>query len=254
MESKYHNVSDIHVVIKDCFGMVSNYFNNSNASALNESQYFDANDNQYSGCSIKLSVSPQQNITCAPDIVDNIELNEPPLLEELEIYPGQIKEKAMIFMNPFLSNQLANEHFLIDTDLFGPIFFCFLFGACLFLAGKVFIFSHLYALSMVSVLGMYILLKQMSYGHQEHFITIKGVASALGYGMLHMVWFSIIGIFFSLNTMNSFSILAGIIAVCLSTFQTARILGIMSNQSSNGALIAYPTAIIYILFTFLVIF
>lgn len=228
--------------------MVSGYFNNSNTSIRNETAFFDANDKQFN----RLSMSPQKNITYVTDTIENNEIDEPSLLEELEIYPEQIKEKAMIFMNPFLTNQLANEHFLADTDLFGPIFFCFLFGACLFLAGKVFIFSHLYALSMASVLGMYVLLKQMSYDHHEQFITMKGVASALGYGMLHMVWFSIIGIFLNLNTLNG--LFVGTFAVGLSTFGASRILGIMSNQSNNGALIAYPTAIIYVLFTFLVIF
>lgn len=211
----------------------------------------DANENQFL-YPTRLSISPQCNATFQLSTISEEEEDEPPLLEELEIYPEKIKEKAIMMMNPFALNQLANERFMADVDLSGPIFFCFIFGACLFLAGKVFIFSHVYCLSMFSVFGMYGLLKLMCYGHLEHFITLRGVASALGYGMLHLVWFSFIGIFMRLNTFNGF--ILGVPAVLLSTAGSSRILSLMSNQSNNGTLIAYPTAMIYILFSFLVTF
>ncbi|XP_055304635.1 protein YIPF5 homolog [Sitodiplosis mosellana] len=252
MESKHNSVSDFQLVVNDCFGFVSGYFNSSTASFKNETQFLDANDNQFFYPS-RLSLSPQRNVTFQlSTISEEEEDDEPPLLEELEIYPELIREKAMLMMNPFARDQLANEKFLADTDLSGPMFFCFLFGACLFLAGKVFIFSHVYCLSMVSVLGMYGLLKLMCYGHHEHFVTLKGVASALGYGMLHLVWFSFMGIFMRLNTLNGF--IFAVPAVILPTIVSSRILSMMSNQPNNGALVAYPTALIYIMFSFLVTF
>lgn len=217
----------------------------------NDTQFLDANDNQFL-YPTKLSISPQRCATIQLSTISEEEDIEPPLLEELEIYPEQIREKAFMMMNPFARDQLANEEFLADIDLSGPMLFCFLFGACLFLAGKVFIFHHVYCLSMISVLGMYGLLKLMCYGHQEHFITLKGVASALGYGMLHLVWFSSMGIFMRLNTFNGF--VFAVPAVLLPTIGSSRILSLMLNQPNNGALIAYPTAMIYIMFTFLVTF
>lgn len=249
-ETDQAGVSEFQTIFDDCFGYVSGYFNNTTVSMKSDTYFLDSNDNQFN-CTVRKSLPPRANETFKLDAYAEVE-EETPLLEELEIYPDQIQQKAVTIVNPFASDELAFEQFLADMDLSGPIFFCFLFGSCLFLAGKVFIFSHVYGLSMVSVLGMYALLRLMSYGHQEHFITIKGVASALGYGMMHLVWFSFVGIFVHLNTMNG--LYFAIPAVILATFGASRILCIMSNQPNKNALIAYPTAMIYILFAFLVTF
>lgn len=232
------------------FGRISGCFSNMTDSLKSDGDFdfLDPNENQFSFIT-RQSMSPRDSTLMMK--LAEFE-NEPPLLEELEINPDHIQEKAITIFNPFASNELAFEQFLGDIDLYGPLFFCFLFGACLFLAGKVFIFSHIYGLSMVSVLGMYGLLKLMCFGHQEQMITIKGVASALGYGLLHLVWFSFIGIFMHLNTFNGFCCAA--FAIVLATFGASRILCIMSNQLNNSALIAYPTAMIYTLFAFLVTF
>lgn len=244
------------MVVEDCYSFVSGYFNSTTLSMKNDSQFLDANDNQF-GAIGRRSISPRRNVTFMLDTIGEEEEYEqselePPLLEELEIYPEKIQEKAMTMLIPFVTNELANEKFLADCDLFGPIFFCFLFGSCLFLAGKVFIFSHLYGLAVISVLGMYGLLQLMCYQHQHHSITIRGVASALGYGMLHMVWFSFVGIFMRFDMGSSF--LIGTPAVLLSTIGASRLLRLMSHQTNTKLLIAYPTAMIYIVFSFLIIF
>lgn len=180
------------------------------------------------------------------------EENERPLLEELEIYPEEILEKAYIMLNPFMSDEFAMGRFLIDTDLSGPLLFCFLFGSFLFLAGKYLIFSHMYGLMMISVVGLYGLLTVMSYGHQGNFITIKGVASALGYGMQHLIWLSFVGIFMRLDTITG--LILAITSIILATCGTTRISSLMINQTNFNALIAYPIAMIYILFVFLIVF
>lgn len=233
-------------------GYAAGYCKSTNISIKNE--LFDSNDNRFDG-SVRQSISPGRNITFQRNntITNGIdEDNERPLLDELEIYPGVIAEKATALINPFASNQLAIEQFLADIDVSGPLFFCFLFGSCLFLAGKLLIFGHMYGLAIVSILGMYGLLRLMAYGQQEHFISIKGVASALGYGMLHLVWFSFFGIFMHLNTYNGVIFAAA--AIILSTIGASRILCSMSNRANYGALVAYPTAMIYTLFAFLVVF
>lgn len=180
------------------------------------------------------------------------EENEVPLLEELEIDPKQIFEKALTMINPFVGDEFSMGRFLIDPDLSGPLFFCFCFGSFLFLAGKVFIFSHMYGLMMISVVGLYGLLMLMNcYGQQMNFITLKGVASALGYGMQHLIWLSFIGIFIRLDTYTGFVLATT--AIALATCGASRVLSLMINQQSS-ALIAYPTAIIYTLFVLLVVF
>lgn len=231
-------------------------YDDTTMSMRNNTQSFDTNYNtfEYTAASkskSRYSVGFHMNVNVG-------DADEPPLLEELEIYPEQIIEKALIMINPFVCTEFAMGRFLVDADLSGPLFFCFLFGSFLFLAGKVLIFGHMYGLMMFSVAGLYGLLIMMSWAHQTHFITIKGVASALGYGMQHLIWLSFVGIFMRLDSLTG-AILA-MTAIILATSGTSRILGLMMNQSNNNnanwynALVAYPTAMIYTLFVFLVIF
>lgn len=242
IETNQGNVSDTTVMFDGCY----EYFNRHG----NDTQCFDTDVNTF--YSMVTSKSKSRYSVGFHFNVNDGERNEPSLLEELEIYPEQILEKALIMINPFGGDEFAMGRFLIDTDLSGPLFFCFLFGSFLFLAGKVFIFSHMYGLMMVSVAGLYGLLLLMCFRHQMHLITIKGVASALGYGMQHLIWLSFIGIFMRLNTFTG-SILA-MAAITLATCGASRILGLMMNQPDYNALIAYPTAMIYTLLVFLVIF
>lgn len=249
IEISHGNIGDTTVMFDGYYEYFDGNYNDTAGTQL-----FDVNDNTFdytttSKSKSRYSVGFHMNAN-----VDDT--NEPPLLEELEIYPEQILEKALIMINPFGSDEFAMGRFLIDVDLSGPLFFCFLFGSFLFLAGKVFIFGHMYGLMVFSVLGLYGLLIMMSYAHQMHFITIKGVASALGYGMQHLIWLSFVGIFMRLDTFTG-SILAAT-AIILATCGTYRILALMMNQSDKNntinALIAYPTAIIYTVFVFLVVF
>lgn len=243
IEKNHIDIGDKTMMFDGCNEYSNGYPNDTAISMRNSTPYLDANENNTSKSrySIGLRSNPKVDAT-----------NEPPLLEELEIYPEQILEKALIMMNPFGCDEFALGRFLIDTDLSGPLFFCFLFGSFLFLAGKVFIFSHMYGLMMVSVAGMYGLMLLMSYGQQMHFITIKGVASALGYGMQHLIWLSLVGIFMQLDTFTGF--ILAIVAIILASTGANRILSLMMNQPNHNALIAYPTAMIYTLFVFLVVF
>lgn len=248
IETNHGNIGgDTTVMFDGCY----EYFNGfDNDSMRNNTHIFDATDNNTFNYTSK---SKPRNSVGFRFSVNAGEANEPPLLKELEIYPEQILEKALIMVNPFASDEFAMGRFLIDTDLSGPLFFCFLFGSFLFLAGKVFIFGHMYGLMMVSVAGLYGLLLLMSNRHHMHMITIKGVASALGYGMQHLIWLSFIGIFWRLNTFTG--LVLAMTAILLATSGATRVLSLMMmNQPNYNALIAYPTAMIYTLFVFLVIF
>ncbi|KAJ8940943.1 hypothetical protein NQ318_010144 [Aromia moschata] len=66
------------------------------------------------------------------------EFDEPPLLEELEIYPDRILEKVLAALNPLRGHSLADdaEYLTKESDLAGPISFCLLLAVALFLAGK----------------------------------------------------------------------------------------------------------------------
>ena len=58
---------------------------------------------------------------------------EPPLLEELGINFDHIWTKTKSVLQP---NKPISEHILDDTDLAGPLFFCFLFGIALLLVRR----------------------------------------------------------------------------------------------------------------------
>ena len=56
--------------------------------------------------------------------------NEPPLLEELGINFDHIWKKGVAVLNPL---RPIDKHIMDDTDLAGPLIFCFLFGGFLLL-------------------------------------------------------------------------------------------------------------------------
>lgn len=178
--------------------------------------------------------------------------NEVPLLEELEIYPDHIMEKSMAMLNPFQLHQTEIEQLFIDFDLPGPILIYLIFGVNLFLAGKSLIFDHIYVLSVTTTIGMYALLKLMNHGSDQRFITIGAVVSTFGYGMVNIVWLSMLGILMDLNTTNGF--IFAITSILMATLGTSHHLCIISKQIENRSLIAFPIALIYILFSFLVVF
>ncbi|XP_053691553.1 protein YIPF7 [Sabethes cyaneus] len=181
------------------------------------------------------------------------EFDEPPLLDELEIYPQRILEKSLAVLNPFHAQGLVDnpEYFFKETDLAGPIAFCLTLAACLFVTGSKAQFGYIYGLCVISVVVMYALITLMC-NSSENNVTITAVASILGYSILPIVWLSILGIFFSLNT--TFGIALAACAIFLSTMSCSRIFCIMTGDSHQRYLLAYPCALVYIIFTLLVLF
>ncbi|XP_058839006.1 protein YIPF7 [Topomyia yanbarensis] len=181
------------------------------------------------------------------------EFDEPPLLDELEIYPQRIMDKSLAVLNPFHAQSLVDnpEYFFKETDLAGPIAFCLTLAACLFVSGSKAQFGYIYGLCVISVIVMYVLITLMC-NSTENYVTITAVASILGYSILPIVWLSIVGIFFALNT--AFGIALAICAIFLSTMSCSRIFCIMTGDSHQRYLIAYPCALVYIIFTLLVLF
>ncbi|KAH3714198.1 hypothetical protein Pelo_19294 [Pelomyxa schiedti] len=64
--------------------------------------------------------------------------SEPPLLEELEINFSHIWAKTKAVLNPFRD---IDPNLMDDTDLAGPILFCFLLGVLLLLVCDAFSLS-----------------------------------------------------------------------------------------------------------------
>lgn len=174
-----------------------------------------------------------------------------PLLDELEIFPSQILEKTKAVLNPFQSSE-NDIKFLSETDLAGPIGFYLALAFCLFLSDtRKDIFGYVYGLSIISVIFMYILLNLMSL-KKDSPISIINVASILGYSVTPIVFLSLLGIFFSLK--NKFGIILAIVAIFLSTSASSRIFCLVTGDSKQRYLLAYPSALVYVIFTLLVLF
>jgi hypothetical protein len=181
------------------------------------------------------------------------EFDEPPLLDELEIYPSRIFEKSLAVLNPFHAQSMVDnpEYLFKETDLAGPICFCLGLAACLFLSGSKAQFGYIYGLSIISVVVMYVLISLMC-NTTENYVTLTAVASILGYSILPIVWLSIIGIFATLN--SAFGMVLAGAAIFLSTMSSSRIFCLMTGDVNQRYLIAYPCALVYIIFTLLVLF
>lgn len=231
-------------MLGEYFSMVSSFF--SNVALPQSTHIFDENDNDF-------GKSRSFNCTKIPNNFDETyhfsfdEQTEPPLLEELEIYPDRMKEKSLAMLNPFQLKWDEAEQLFFDSDLPGPVLMYLICGANIFLAGKGFHFDYVYGLSLISTLGLYLLLQLMNCD-----IPIKNFISILGYGMVHIVWLSFIGIFIELNSSNGF--ILAVTSVLMATIATSQLLCGMTDQMENRLLFAYPIALIYTLFSFLAIF
>jgi protein YIPF5/7 len=142
-----------------------------------------------------------------------------------------------------------------ETDLAGPIAFYLALAFFLFISDtRKDIFGYVYGLSVITVIFMYVLMKLMSVSGKESqdYITLSSVASILGYSILPIVWLSIPGVFFSLN--NKLGIALACASIGLSTVAASRIFCLMTGDQNQRFLIAYPCALVNIVFTLLVLF
>ncbi|XP_028132084.1 protein YIPF7 [Diabrotica virgifera virgifera] len=197
------------------------------------------------------SNTPQMLI---PEQYDNIgkgedEFDEPPLLEELEIYPDRILEKILAVLNPLRGHSLADdaEYLTKDSDVVGPILFCLLLAANLFLAGKS---GYIYGISMISCILMYALLSLMSPDNGTFSLSIVG--SILGYCLIPIVALSSLGIFFRLN--GPTGLFLAILTIAWSSLSASRLFIAVSGDKEQQPLIAYPCMLVYGVITLLVLF
>ncbi|CAH1119467.1 unnamed protein product [Phaedon cochleariae] len=180
------------------------------------------------------------------------EFDEPPLLEELEIFPDRILEKVLAVLNPLRGHSLADdaEYLTKESDLAGPIAFCLLLAATLFLAGKNAHFGYIYGISMISTILMYVLLSLMT-SNSDTF-TLSTVGSILGYCLMPIVVLSSLGVFFKLS--GPLGLALAILVVVWSSISASRLFVAVSGDKQQQPLIAYPCMLVYGVFTLLIVF
>ncbi|KAI9152458.1 hypothetical protein H9P43_009249 [Blastocladiella emersonii ATCC 22665] len=169
---------------------------------------------------------------------------EPPLLEELGINFGHIRDKAVTALNPFRPIQRG---LMDDTDLAGPLLFCLLFGMFLLLSGKVH-FSYIYGLGAVGCLSMYAILNLMS----DRGVDVSTTASVLGYCLLPMVLQSMVTALLSLSTL--IGLVLSCVSVCWCTYSASTMFVTVLSMTEQRVLVAYPVGLLYAVFALLTIF
>ncbi|XP_014258540.1 protein YIPF5 [Cimex lectularius] len=169
--------------------------------------------------------------------------DEPPLMEELGIFPDLIFRKVKLVLDPFSQVDVQE-----DYDLSGPLIFCLCFGLMTFLSGAKVNFGYVYGISVSSCIFMYLLLKMM-WEDNPSFMT---VASVLGYSMLPVVFLSTLGIFMHLTNFLGYCV--SLCAVFWASWAASRGFTTISRDDSQKILVAYPCAILYGVFTLMVVF
>jgi len=170
--------------------------------------------------------------------------NEPPLMEELGINFEHIKAKTLGVLNPM---QKPDITIMQDTDLAGPLVFCFAFGASLMLAGKIH-FGYIYGIGVIGCFAMYALLNMMSTTPVPVGITV----SVLGYCLLPMVILAWVAIAFSLQGIIGTVLTA--IAVVWCSICASKFFVTALGMDHQQLLVAYPCALVYGVFALLTVF
>uniref|UniRef100_A0A2M4BXL1 Putative rab gtpase n=1 Tax=Anopheles marajoara TaxID=58244 RepID=A0A2M4BXL1_9DIPT len=181
------------------------------------------------------------------------EFDEPPLLDELEIYPRRILEKSLVVLKLFRANGTNDtpDYWFKETDLAGPIFFCLVLAACLSITDSRAQFGYIYGLSAISVIVMYCLIYLM--GHKpESFVSVAGVASVLGYSMLPIVGLSIVAVIFPMD--NQYGMVVAGLAILLASMSASKFFCMMTGDPHQRYLLAYPCGLLYAIFSLLVLF
>ncbi|KAL3278205.1 hypothetical protein HHI36_013544 [Cryptolaemus montrouzieri] len=180
------------------------------------------------------------------------EYDEPPLLEELEIYPDRILEKVQAVLNPFRSHGLADdaEYLTKDADLAGPIFFYLILAVCLFLSGNKTHFGYVYGVTVLASLLMYGLLTLMTL--EDGVFTFTTVFSVLGYCLIPIIGLSVVGVFFSLQ--GILGIVFSVVAALWCSISASRLFVTISGDMEQQPIIAYPCALVAGVYILMVIF
>lgn len=172
---------------------------------------------------------------------------EPSLLAELGFNFVHIQQKTWTVLNPLKA--VDPNIMAADSDFAGPMLFCLLFAMFLLLSGKVH-FGYVYGTAMVGTVSQYVALNLMASVGKS--IAFSRVASVLGYCMLPLVINSALAVVLSMD--NAWGYLFAVVSIAWCTFRASAIFGAVLQLSEMRALIAYPLALFYGVFSIMTIF
>ncbi|KAJ3008566.1 hypothetical protein HKX48_008454 [Thoreauomyces humboldtii] len=171
--------------------------------------------------------------------------DEPPLLEELGINFGHIRQKGMTVLNPL---RQVDVHIMDDTDLAGPILFCLAFGGFLLLSGKIH-FGYVYGVAMLGCASVYVILNLMSESGIDGYRT----ASVLGYCLLPMVLLSSVSTLLQLSG-HVVGLILSSLSVLWCTYSASAMFTTVLSMNEQRLLVAYPVGLLYSAFALLAVF
>ena len=171
---------------------------------------------------------------------------EESILEELGIDFNLILTRTKQVINPVVDFPVS---FTQEADLVGPLVLCLLFGAILLLGGKSH-FGYIYGLSILSCLGIYLLLGGLA-PNSPNFTLI---VSVLGYSILPLLLLAFLGIFVAIKNYALACTVLTLVIVTWCTLSSSRIFAHSLDMKSQQLLIAYPCALVYGIFALLTIF
>ncbi|GAB4856444.1 hypothetical protein Ancab_014359 [Ancistrocladus abbreviatus] len=174
-------------------------------------------------------------------------LDEPPLLEELEISPTLIWRKTRSLLNPFRVNSALHE----DPDLSGPFLYYVAFGIFQLLAGKV-QFGVILGWIVISSIFLYSIINFLA-GKNGN-LDLYRCCSVVGYCLMPIVMFSALSLLFPVKGTAGF-VISGLFViwatrVCSRLLVDTTAFGV----SEHLGLIGYPCFLVYTLFSLLVLF
>ena len=170
--------------------------------------------------------------------------DEPPLLEELGIYPDAILQKTLTVLNPMRN---TDPTILQDTDLAGPLAFCLAYGSLLLLSGKIH-FGYIYGIGLLGCIALYLLLNVMSIEG----VSFGIVVSVLGYCILPMAGLAGFNILVSLQGALGLVLTTSAIIWC--SWSASKLFVTALSMDHQQPLVAYPCALLYAVFALITIF
>lgn len=168
------------------------------------------------------------------------------LFEELGVNFSHIKAKTWSVLS--LKSNLLNDDVIQDSDMAGPILFCFSFGAFLLLSGKTH-FGYIYGVALFGTLSLHLLFKLMSSNGTLEFLT---TASTLGYCLLPLVVLSGLAVILQLN--NLLGYIFSLISIAWCTLASSGLFVRVLNLTQARLLVAYPLVMFYSMFALMAIF
>ncbi|ORY45276.1 Yip1-domain-containing protein [Rhizoclosmatium globosum] len=166
--------------------------------------------------------------------------DEPPLLEELGINFGHMRDKAISVLNPLTP---IDKHVFDESDLRGLCSF----ACCMVVFSGKIQFNFIYGVALLGWLSIYAILNLMS----ESGIDSARTASVLGYCFLPMVLLSSLSILLHLSGPVGF--IMSIFSIFWCTYSASLMFVTVLSMSDQRLLVAYPVGLLYSAFALLVV-